>query len=367
MKVCMISANLPSHVGGVESFVDGLSKFLLRAGMNITIIGRDHEDFVKENGTTRTIGIRPFNYMPRALGSSHNIDYVYDFKVWRKMRHYNFDVIHGGNQNCYFPSLFGKGAPLIGTFHGTLAGGYSKLKARLLPYQYFISTIPEKIAARKCDVAVACSQEVKRELLTFYGADYRKIKVIYNGVDIKKFRIQDRGDARRKLGLHQEEKYGIWIGTNPYLKGLNIAVEAVRRSIGVKLLVVGVRGKSDQKVVYFGQISNLAKRLLLYNCANFMIHPTLYDGFPIVTLEAMACGLPIVISKECPTKEIIKEGLHGFVVNERTPEKYAEKIEILLENERTYQEFSINCRELATKYSWENQGKKYLSIYEKLA
>jgi UDP-glucose:(heptosyl)LPS alpha-1,3-glucosyltransferase len=199
----------------------------------------------------------------------------------------------------------------------------------------------------------------------FYDINPNKIKVIYNGVNTDKFRIFDKTASRKKLGVPLKNKYAIWVGSDPNRKGLLIAIGAIRRLSGVKLLVVGVNGVSDEKVVYFGRVSEVMK-LLIYNSTDFFIFPTLYEGFALTPLEALACGLPIIISKECTTKEIIHEGVHGFVVNERKPECYAEKIEVLLNDDKRYQEMSYNCRKLAEKYSWENQGKEYLKVYEKL-
>lgn len=362
----MVSADVPTRVGGVEVFVNELSNFLSNIGMDVTVIGRDYRDYVKKTGSQKIIGVRLIDYLPKTLRFAHYADYIYQIKVCRRMPNEHFDLIHGGNDNCFFLLLFRKGAPLVVTFHGTLAGGYAQCHVRLKPYQYLLSTYPEKYIAHKCDAAVACSESVKNELVNFYGVDPHKIKVIYHGVDLNKFGVQEKEMARKKLGLPSKNKYGIWVGTNPRLKGLVTAIEAVRRLHGVKLIVVGVTGENDDKVVYFGRVGNLAKKVLLYNSADFFIFPTFYEGFPLAPLEALACGLPVIISKECPTKEILEDGVHGFVVDERKPECYAEKIETLLDDDAFYREISYNCRKLAEKYSWENQGREYLKIYEKL-
>jgi D-inositol-3-phosphate glycosyltransferase len=366
MKVCMVSADVPTNIGGVESFVDELSSFLSSTGVNVTVIGRHYRNFVWYSDNRKIIGVKLFDILPKKLQFPHYADYIYQLKIWRKIRSKDFDLIHGGNDNCFLVLLFERDKPLVVTFHGTLAGGYLKMQTKLKPYQKFLTTYPEGIMARKCDVAIACSKYVKNELINLYKADPHKIKVIYHGVNINKFGIQDKRKARKKLGLPSKNKYGIWVGTNPRLKGLATAIETVQRLHGIKLIVVGVTGENDEKIVYFGRVKNLTKRVLLYNSADFFIFPTFYEGFPLAPLEALACGLPIIISEECPTKEIIHEGVHGFVVNERKPECYADKIEVLLNDNKRYQEMSYNCRKLAEKFSWENQGKEYLKIYEKL-
>ena len=366
MKVCMISAGVPVNIGGVESFVNELSNILASHGVNVTVIGRSDRDFVQKGKNKRIIGIRLNYYLPEVLHFPHYADYVFQFNIWKKIPREHFDIIHGGNDNALL-LLPGRKAPLVVTFHGTLAGAFKRFKhvSRLRPYQYFLSTYPEKIIAQRCDISIACSYAVKNELTMFYGVNRNRVKVIHNGVNAAKFRVLNKATVKKKLRLPLKNKYGIWVGTDVRRKGLVTAIDAIRNLDGVKLIVVGVNGKSDEKIVYFGRVSEF-KKILLYNSADFFIFPTFYEGFPLAPLEALACGLPIIISEECPTKEIIHEGVHGFVVNERKPECYADKIEVLLNDNKRYQEMSYNCRKLAEKFSWENQGKEYLKIYEKL-
>ena len=366
MKVCLISSGIPSNVGGVENVVNELSNYLSQSNIDVTVMGKSKENFIRKSGKRTIVGFRMTDYLPRKLHFAHYEDYNSQLKIWRIFPKENFDIVHGGNDNSLFLLLFAKKRPLILTFHGTLAGGIASRKNAMIPYHYFLNTAPEAISARRCDVVVACSKKVKQEIETFYKVKSNKIKVIYNGVNTQLFRPIDNVLARKNLGLPTEGRYAIWVGTNPTLKRLDLAIKATRLMKGMRLLVVGVNGKSDENVIYFGAVTDLSKRILLYNCANFLIFPTRYEGFPLVPLEAMACGLPIFISKECPTKEIIREGIHGFIINEKKPEAYAEKIEKLTKNETMYLEASTSCRKLAEKYSWENQGREYLNLYKKL-
>jgi len=116
-------------------------------------------------------------------------------------------------------------------------------------------------------------------------------------------------------------------------------------------------------VLYRGRVQDFQLFLAHYNAADFLIFPTRFEGFPLVPMEAMACGLPIIISKECPTREIITDGVEGFIVDQRKPEIYAEKILTLLDDYSQDQDISLRCRRLAEKYSWANAGREYLKLY----
>jgi glycosyltransferase involved in cell wall biosynthesis len=360
----MISGFVPPF-GGVETVVNELSKFLSKKGAEITIFGRSEKNSVQKTAFGKIVGLRPFDYLPKQLHFVHYHKYAYSFEVWRRLQHeLPFDLVHGHGDNCFFPSLLRSGTPFIMTFHGTLKGAFSllsRLGPRAIPAFY-----TEKVAAIKCDMAIACSAAVKKELIDFYGVNPNKIVVIHNGVNTEKFFPLDKNYARKKLGLPLEKRYGIWVGTNPSLKGLSTAIESVLKLQNIKLIVLGVKGDNDEKVIYFGHVSDLVEKVLLYNAADFLIFPTMYEGFPVVPLEAMGCGVPIIVSKEANMEEIIKDGVHGFIVKDRNPKSYREKIESMLNDDKKLHDMSIQCRKLAMNYNWKKQAKKYWEIYQKM-
>lgn len=359
----MISGLVPPF-GGVETVVNELSKFFASKGADVTIFGKDEINFVKKTSNSKIIGLRPLDYLPKGLRFAHYPKYAYSFEVWKRIRKEYFDIIHGHGDNCFFPSLFRGKLPFIMTFHGTMRGVYSRtrrLGPRTKPVFY-----TEKIAALRCDIAIACSNAVKNELVTLYGVNPNKIKVIYNGVDVDKFVPQNKNQAKRNLRLPLKNKYGVWVGTNPSLKGLSIAKSAVKGLRNVHLLIVGVEGENSETASFFGKVYDYKLLLTLYNAADFLIFPTQYEGFPLVPLEAMACGVPIIVSEESNMGEIISEGVHGFVVKERNPLSYRDKIELLINDDKMLDDMRIKCRNLAVNYSWKKQAEKYWKIYLKL-
>ncbi len=251
------------------------------------------------------------------------------------------------------------------TFHGTLEGVcHRKYGSKISPHLFTVF-LPEKVAALRCDLVVACSKAVKNELVSFYGVNQNKIAIVHNGVNVNKFFPQDKKWARRELGLPPKNKYALWIGTDPIRKGLSIAIKAVEKIPNIILLVVGISGNNFGKTIFLGKLSE-AKIMDAYNAADFLIFPTIYEGFPLVPLEALACGLPIIVSAESNLGEIIDEGVHGFVVTERSPSAYEEKIKFLLNDDVMLEKMSFECRNLAVKYSWKKQAEKYWKIYRRI-
>lgn len=356
MKICMISG-IAKFSGGLENVVDDLSKVLTKHNIVVNIFGRSNQDFVESGHNCKTIGIRPYS---RIGIPPHYGKFEYNLKTWRKTKTYGpYDIIHGHGDNCFFSSLFRDKTPFVMTFHGTMIKALQQsTDPRDKPFIY-----AEKIAAAKCDIAVACSKAVKNELVQYYNISPNKIKVIHNGVNIEKFTPLDKKEARKKLLLPQQNTYALWVGSNPQRKRLSTAIKAVEQSHCSKLLVAGMTGTPAGKTIFLGKVSE-QDLITAYSAADILLFPTIYEGFPMVPLEAIACGLPAIVSEESNLGEIITQGTHGFVVKEKTPQGYQEKIDQIINDPAMLKEMSTKCRELALTYCWQNQTEKYRLIYQ---
>ena len=362
MKVCMLSGQA-KFSGGLENVVDSLSQFLVNHNAVVDIFGRSSQDFVESYSNCKIIGVRPYSLFPHGIGIPHYGKFEYNLKTWRKTKTYGpYDIIHGHGDNCFFSSLFRDKTPFLMTFHGTMAKvleDSSDMRNR--PFLY-----AEKVAAARCDIAVACSAAVKNELVQYYGISSKKIKIIHNGINVEKFVPIDKKEARRKLLLPEHNTYALWVGSNPYRKRLSIAVKAVENSKCSKLLIIGMNGgQNSGKTVYLGKISE-QDLITAYSAADVLVFPTIYEGFPMVPMEALSCGLPAIVSEQSNLGEIITEGTHGFVVKNKNALAYQEKIDQIINDAAMLREMSNNCRVLALDYSWQNQAEKYWLIYQRL-
>ncbi len=361
MNVCMISG-LAKFSGGLENVVGELTKFLIDRDAAVDIYGRSNQDFEESEHKCRIIGVKPYSFVPHLPGIPHYGKFEYNLKTWRKIKsHGPYDIIHGHGDNCFFSSLFRDKTPFLMTFHGTMAKFLEgATDPRLRPSLY-----PERVAVARCDIAVACSNAVKNELIHYYQTSAEKIKVIHNGVDVEKFVPMDKKEARRKLSLPERNKYALWVGSNPLRKRLQTAVKAVEKSQCSKLLVVGMMGRNVGKTVFLGKIPE-HDLITAYSAADVLLFPTIYEGFPMAPLEALACGLPAIVSEESNLGEIIEEGTHGFVIKGGNPLAYQEKIDLIINDDSRLEEMSVKCRELALNYCWQKQAEKYWRIYQGL-
>lgn len=181
-----------------------------------------------------------------------------------------------------------------------------RLWRRLRPKErYELALERESLAPRASLRIVAVSRRVKEEAIRHYGVPAEKIAVIYNGVDGGEFHPDPaaRARMRRELGLREDDYVLLFCGTGFRRKGLDFAIRAVDRVPSAKLLVAGEgRPRAHPRARYLGRRGDTAA---LYAASDALILPTLYDPFPNACLEAMASGIPVIVSRVAGVSEII--------------------------------------------------------------
>ncbi len=202
---------------------------------------------------------------------------------------------------------------------------WQRLSAQLSPYhRYVLQAEAEMFNASSLKAVICNSEMVKQDILRHFTLDAGKIHVIHNAIDSQRFQPateQLRHAARQQLTLPQDATVMIYVGSGFERKGLKAAIEAVASSDRY-LVVVG----QDKHLARYQQLANQLNCLdrlrfvgvqqdvqPFYHAADALLLPTLYDPFPNVVLEAMACGLAVITSTGCGGAEFITAGQEGFV------------------------------------------------------
>ena len=166
---------------------------------------------------------------------------------------------------------------------------------------------------------IANSQMVKDEIVDLYGYPPDKIDIVRNGVPLEKFRFDPelREKAREALKLKPDQIALLFAGSGWERKGLLFAIEAMAlcKNRKMRLLVAGrgsQRRYKSKRVQFLGELPDLVR---IYAAADIFILPTIYDPFSNACLEALACGLPVITTRANGFSEIIKDGIHGSVVD----------------------------------------------------
>jgi glycosyltransferase involved in cell wall biosynthesis len=149
---------------------------------------------------------------------------------------------------------------------------------------------------RAADAIVAVSEFTRREVVELAAVAEERVRVVPNGVD----------PVFTPDGPRAEGDYVLAVGTLEPRKNLERAVEAAREA-GVELRVVGARGWGGVDVDgWVGEIPD-SELAALYRGARSVLYPSLYEGFGLPVLEAMACGTPVVTSLDTAMAEIARD------------------------------------------------------------
>ena len=118
----------------------------------------------------------------------------------------------------------------------------------------------------------------------------------------------------------------------------------------------------DKRVILTGYLNKNQQKTYLENSSVFAM-TSISEGLPMVLLEAMDCGIPcIAYATDSGTKDIIKNNINGFIIENRDEKEYIAKLDLLLSNENLRKKFSTDCKETAQKYYKENIVKKWINI-----
>jgi glycosyltransferase involved in cell wall biosynthesis len=242
---------------------------------------------------------------------------------------------------------------------------------------YLNNVVPRSI--ERANLVLADSQSTKNDLIELLGVSPDKIEVVYAGVE-RRFRPMKGEVALRRV----KKRYGLnfrfilSLGTLEPRKNFTRLVEAyaLMRDKELKLVIAGGKGwlydeifakveelSLEDKIVFPGFIAD-EDLPALYNLAELFVFPSLYEGFGLPPLEAMACGTPVVTSDRPSLPEVVGEA--GLMVEATDSEALAEAMEQVLTDEDLRREMREKGLRQAEKFTWEAAAGKLLDVYRRL-
>jgi len=204
-----------------------------------------------------------------------------------------------------------------------------------------------------------------------YGRAERDLPVIFHGVDAQRFNVNSRmrlrDSARNALGLNKSDSCLLLVGNDWKNKGLPCLLEALGRLAGpsIRLLVVGrdIAGPYQSAMTRLGlndRVTFLPPRPdieFCYAAADLYVGPSLEDAFAMPPLEAMACGVPSIVSSQAGVSEVVTDGVDGFILDDpRDSAKLADKIALLYQDEGLRQRMGEAAAETARQYTWDRNA-----------
>ena len=234
---------------------------------------------------------------------------------------------------------------------------------------------------RRADAIIAVSQHTKRDLLEIYGTPPHKVHVIDEGID-EHFRPADEGDIRRVKERHSVRRpYLLMVGTLEPRKNHVLAFQALARLKAEGwphcVVVVGRRGwlfdavqrqvellQLTDDVIFAGRVPD-ADLPALYSGADCFLMPSLYEGFGIPVLEAMACGAPVVCSKASSLPEVAGDA--ALFIEPMTGDGLAAAVRQVLANPNMADKMRSDGACQASRFRWSRTAEETLQVYRAAA
>lgn len=291
-------------------------------------------------------------------------------------RKYKCDLAYIPN----FSLLLWKRIPIIVTIHDliefNIPDKFSKLR---MMYRKII----DPLMVRNSSYITTVSECSKNDIIKYCGAEEKKIKVITNAADQKRFRLYDRKIIDSVLNKHglKYQSYFLFVGTIDY-PGKNImsvikSYELLKKekNIEEKLVIIGKNGFNSKviydyvnespckdSIIFTGYLEDSELPLLYAGCKIFL-YLSLYEGFGLPVLEAMSCGVPVI----CPNTSCFPEvvGNLEISVSPLDIKQIKEKIDLLITNEDYYKTIAQKSYERASYFSWEKSAQEYYITFKK--
>lgn len=238
-------------------------------------------------------------------------------------------------------------------------------------------------ANRFAAAITANSDFTKKLYLEMFGKGLRrKIKVITGGVNLEQFAqtentIRYAEELDKKYHL-KNEKVVLFTGRLIKSKGINYLIKAATQING-KIVIVGdgpekknleaeVKKRKINNVIFAGYIGDKGYLQAFYQLADVYISPTVWEGFGLTLLEAMATHLPVIASNKGGVVSIIEDTVNGFLVSSRNPKEIAAKVNLLFSDDKLCKKLGDQAyKTVVEKFTWGKITDQFEDLYKQYA
>jgi UDP-glucose:(heptosyl)LPS alpha-1,3-glucosyltransferase len=222
----------------------------------------------------------------------------------------------------------------------------------------------------------AVSSGVASELRSGFPAMAAAVRTVPNGVDCSVFRpdAELRAGVRAELGLDERARLALFVGGDWERKGLAYAVDALAFAPAWHLVVAGSgdparhterarAAGTEARIRFLGPVRDVPR---LYAAADAFVLPSAYETFSLVTFEAAAAGLPLMVTRVSGVEDLLRHEVNGWFIA-RDARDIARRLNELRAAPELAQTMAAAARSAAAGYSWEAMADGYLAVYAELA
>ncbi len=399
MKALFYTREFPPYVyGGAGVHVEYLAAELAKI-MEVEV--RCFGDQSEKNGNLTVKGY-PYD-LPEFANSNNQLKAVLQTLntcVQMNALETDADIVHCHTWYAQFAGIITKlcyGIPLVITTHSLEP--LRPWKREQLGRGYDASSWVEKTAIEMADAIIAVSKETKEDVLKYFDVDEKKIKVIYNGINLQEYVVTEDSSALDAYGIDKAKPYVLFVGRITRQKGIIHLVNAIKY-IDPETQIVLCAGAPDtpeiakemensvkevkktrNNVIWIDKMVSKKEVIQLYSHADVFCCPSIYEPFGIINIEAMACKTAVVASAVGGIKEVVVHGETGLLVpleqqNEAPfepvdPDKFsrdlAEGINKLIRNKELRDTMAVKGRKRVEDFfDWTAIAKQVEALYKSL-
>ncbi len=348
IKVLRVIARL--NMGGPALHVAYLTEGLAERGYDTTLVagslgrGEDSMAFVAE---ARGVEVVKIDELHREISPFRDIVAV--FRLARLIRAERPQILHthtakAGAIGRLAAMVAGPAGPpiVVHTFHGHVLHGYFG------PFRSLVFRLLERFLARRSTALIAVSPQVRDDLVALHVAPASKFTVVRLGIELDERVAVDepmRVEARRVLGIPPERFAVGWVGRMTSVKRTDDVVRAFAalraRGIDACLCIVGDGPDREQvekrahelgvirDCLFLGYQEDVARFFAVFDA---FVLSSVNEGTPVVAIEALAAGRPVVATDVGGVPDVVTEGVDGFLVEQGDTEALAERLARLAED-----------------------------------
>lgn len=393
-----------TDTGGQTLYVLELAKALGKKGIKVDIFVRKFDDYPDEEQVWENVRI-----VRIPCGNNHFVqkermyelmpEMVENIMLYIEKKRKKYDIIHshywdGGYGGIILAKMLD--IPHIHTPHSL--GKLKKLEMsveklppqKLKPaYRYHVRIAIEQRIMNKANAIVVICETSRIQILQHYLVDFEKLNVIFPGVDLEYFNTQ-KNDIDKKLKLKKNSV--LTVSRLVPAKGLDRVIDAltfIKNKVDFHYYIGGGSANTNQseeekatekqlteivkknhledRVNFIGYVSHDDILPSYYRNADIFILAGRYEPFGLTTLEAMACGTVPIVSNIAGSKEIIIDGLNGFIVDTHDRKALSQLIFKLLTDQKLLKKVSENAAfTIKEHYSWDKVVEKFIKLYKNL-
>ena len=378
----------PYATGGLGTACYGLTKGLSNQGVDVTFVLPTLKDniqaeFVKLIGANiKVVGVdspivgymTSYGYQKtfsRGSSSMYGRDlfkevYRFSKRVAEIARKEDFDVIHAHDWMTYQAGINAKkvsNKPLVVHIHATEFDRTANNNVNQVVYDI------ERKGFHMADSIIAVSNYTKNKVVTHYGIDPNKVRVVHNAVELRDCKDQSR------FGINQDDKVVLFLGRITVQKGPDYFIYAAKKVMeqlpNTKFIIAG-SGDMEPYIINKVAELGLSKNVLFtgflrgmdvhkaYQMADVYVMPSVSEPFGITPLESMANGTPVIISKQSGVSEVIK---HCLKVDFWDINELSNKIVSVLKYPSLAHTLRENGNFEVQQFSWNEPARKCIDVY----